>query len=167
MSVIRTLFSIMLLKQGPQDLVFSRSLLQLLVIAYVASGVLVLQGSIEPGEALANMVLDVLVIVFYTRIVLHSLHKPARFVQTASAMVGVGVVFHLLAWPALAVPPADGEQSLSTTASLAMLLLMSWNLLVVAHIFRHALASGMSHAMLLSFALFFLSIALSRMVFSG
>ncbi len=168
MSVIRTLFSIILLKQGPQDVPYSQQLLQLLIVAYVASGVLVMHGTVEPGEALANMVLDVLVIVFYTRLVLRALRKPARFVQTASAMIGVGVLFHLLAWPALA--GLEVEQAAANTsmlASLAILLLLSWNLLVVAYIFRHALESGMTHAILLSFALFFLSITLSRLLFGG
>ena len=171
MSVVRTLFSIILLRQGPQDLPFSPHLLQWLVAGYIASGWLVLQGSMDAGEALANMVLDVLVILFYTYLVLQALNKKPRFNQTACAMIGVGMVFHFLAWPAMlalgmeqGVAAADEAPAL---ASVSMLLLISWNLLVVAHIFRHALDATMSSAILLSFALFFVSIALSRLLFNG
>jgi len=171
MSVVRTLFSIILLRQGPQELPFSQHLLQWLVAGYIASGMLVLQGSMETGEALANMVLDVLVILFYTHLVLRGLNKQPRFVQTVCAMIGVGMVFHFLAWPAMSALETEhgvaAADEAPVLASVSMLLLISWNLLVVAHIFRHALDATMSSAILLSFALFFVSIALSRLLFNG
>jgi hypothetical protein len=167
MSVLRTLFSILLLKQGPQDLPFSQQLLNILVLLYVAIGVMVLQGSVESGQAAGSMILDVLIILFYTYIVLNTLNKKQRFVQAATAMVGAGILFHLLAWPMMAqLITTDDGQSLTLAASMAMLLLISWNLLVVAHIFRQTLESGMTNAILLSFALFFISITLSRLLFN-
>ena len=170
MSVMRTLFSIILLRRGPQDLPYSQRLLQWLIVIYIATGVLVLQGGVETGEALANMVLDALIILFYTHLVLAALDKKPRFTQTASAMIGIGIVFHFLAWPAMAALSSTQTQetvdNVSTMASVTMLLLISWNLLVVAHIFRQALEAAMSHAILLSFALFFISVSLSRLLFS-
>jgi hypothetical protein len=44
-------------------------------------------------------------------------------------------------------------------------LLISWEVLVKAHIFKHALEMRMFSALALSFSLFFISIALSQLLF--
>lgn len=163
MQAARILVSILFLKSGPQDLPYSRFLLQALIFLYVITGAAVLSSSVQDGMGAANVILDVLVTLFYTYMVLSVLDRKPRFIQTASAMVGVGVPFHLIAWPVLMQQNVvEGEQTLTVHASLVMLLLLSWNLLVVAHIFKQALESRMTNAILLSFALFFVSMALSR-----
>jgi hypothetical protein len=75
---------IILLRQGPQELPYSQQRLQIMILAYVASGTLVLQGSTDTAGAVANMVVDVLVILLYTQLVLGLLNRKPRFVQTAS-----------------------------------------------------------------------------------
>jgi len=141
--------------------------MQILVLAYIASGVLVLQGSIQAEQAAANMIIDVVVIMFFTYIVFQALNRKPRFIQSVSALLGVGILFHLLAWPVLMQQTVvDDVQMLSMAASLAMLLLISWNLLVTAHILKQAIESGMTNAILLSFALFFISMTLSRLILS-
>lgn len=163
MPVVRTLMSILFLKRGPQDLPYSQTLLQLLVLLYVVSGIFALQSTLGMETAAANMILDVLIILLYTRIVLTALNRRPRFTQTACAMIGIGIVFHVIALPVLMQQGVgDAEQVISGTISLIMLLLLSWNLLVFAYIYQHALGVGITNAILLSFALFFISIAMSR-----
>jgi hypothetical protein len=51
--------------------------------------------------------------------------------------------------------------------SLVFLLVISWEVLVKAHIFKHALDMKMFGALALSFSLFFISVALSQLLFPG
>ncbi len=165
MSVIRTLVSILLLRSGPQDLPFSQNLLVVMLFLYITSGVLVLQDSVDSSHAAANMIVDLLVMLFFTYIVLTALdHKP-RFVQTMTAMAGVGVLFHLLAWPLLMqAEMVEEAEALPVAASLTLLMILSWNLLVVSYIYRQALQVTMTNSILLSFALFFLSMTVSQLI---
>jgi hypothetical protein len=61
----------------------------------------------------------------------------------------------------------DASQSLQNTLWILMLLLTSWELMVMAHIFRRAIDSGMASAIALSFALFMISISVSQLIFPG
>jgi hypothetical protein len=121
------------------------------------------QSTIDTGIALANMIADVMVILFYTHIVLTALNRKPRFMQTAASLLGVGIMFHLLAWPLLLqAEMIDGEQVISASASLFILMLLSWSLMVNASIFKQAIESSLISAILLSFALFFISLTVSK-----
>ena len=153
----------MLMRAGPQDLPFSARLLNFLVILYVISGVVAFAGTIDTELAFINMIGDIMVMLFYTYLVLKTLNRKPRFLQTVTAMVGIGILFHLLAWPLLQQTQIiEGETVISPGASLLMLLLLSWSLLINAHIYRQALETGIVSAIMLSFALFFVSLAVSR-----
>jgi len=56
------------------------------------------------------------------------------------------------------------SESMQSTMSLMFLLLISWEVLVKAHIFKHALDMKMPAALALSFSLFFISLALSQLL---
>ncbi len=168
MPVALRIFAIMLLKAGPQHLPYSVSLCVILIAIYVASGVLVLATSLEIGQALANMMLDAVLLSAFSYICLTLLGHKARFVQMVSALAGIGVVYHLLAWP-LFIQINDvqvDEQSVRIFA-LLMLLLISWQVLVFAHVFRHTLQMSMGRALALSFGYLFLSMAVAELIFPG
>jgi hypothetical protein len=97
--------------------------------------------------------------------VLVALNKSARLMQTFAALIGVSLLFNVLSWPVFSVL-ADGSASeaLKSTMSLLFLLLISWEVLVKAHIFKHALEMKMFAALALSFSLFFISITLSQLL---
>ena len=101
MSALNTLISIVMFRTGPQDLPYSQGLLQLLIVLYIISGVMAFGSLIETDIAMMNMIADVLVIMFYSYTVLGSTGRKPRFRQTVTAMIGVGVLFHLMAWPML------------------------------------------------------------------
>jgi hypothetical protein len=54
-----------------------------------------------------------------------------------------------------------------TIIALLMLGLISWQVLVFAHIFRHALQISMLRGLILSFGYLFLSIAAAEIIFPG
>jgi len=97
---------------------------------------------------------------------LRALHRSARFVQTISAVIAVSLLFNLLSWPVfIVVADSDAAETMKAIMSFMFLLIISWEVLVKAHIFRHALEMKMFGALALSFSLFFISVTLSQLLF--
>jgi hypothetical protein len=164
--VFRILFSIILLQRGPEDVPASLRLLQEVILLNLLTGVVVLSAHYDMGISVSSTLLDLAVSLAFTGLLLLTLNRRPRFVQTAAAICGTGAIFHLVSWPFLIVAE-DAGQSLQNTLWILMLLLTSWELMVVAHIFRRAIDSGMASAIALSFALFMISITVSQLIFPG
>ena len=168
MPIALRLLAIMLLRAGPQHLPYSLPLLGALTLLYVASGVLVIASTMDVDQAIANLVLDVAVLFAFSYFCLSVLRLKARFVQMVSALTGIGAAYHLLAWPLFVqLNDMQPEQQGVTIIALLMLLLISWQVLVFAHVFRHAMQMSMLRALVLSFGYLFLSIAAAEIIFSG
>ena len=166
MSVLLKLLSLLLLKSAPQDLPYSPLLTAKLVAFYLVSGFIVLQTTINPEDLYAGLLLGLAIQYIFTYMVLRALNKKSRFEQTFCAILGVGLLFNLMSWPVFSVL-SDGSMSDAVKASMSLLflMLMSWEVLVKAYIFRHALEMKMFSALALSFSLLFISIALSQLIF--
>lgn len=163
---LQKFLALLLLKTAPQDFPYSVALLIQLAVIYVFSGIIVLQTTLQPDGMLAGLVLSLLVQTVFSYLVLQALNKSARFVQTVSALIGVSALFNVMSWPILAVlADENAVESMQSMMSLLFLLLTSWELLVKAHIFRHALEMKLFGALVLSFSLFFISVALSQLIF--
>jgi len=157
----------MLLKAAPQDLPCSQRLLVQILFLYLLSDLLAVGSAVESGLAMAMILLNIAIILIFTYFVLLLLRLKLRYVQTVSAIVGTGIIFNLFSWPLLLQLSVENTpESAIAIVSLLVLLLMSWDVLVTAHIYRNALGSGMVHALLLSFSLLFVSITLSKLIFS-
>ncbi len=166
MSDLQKLIALLILKAAPQDLTYSSRITVQYVVAYILSGILVLQTTLNPDDMLAGLFLSLVIQGVFTYVVLKALNHSARFMQTFGAIIGVGILFNLLSWPVLSVLADEASvDSLMSTMSLIYLLLISWEVLVKAHIFKHALEMKMYSALALSFSLFFISIALSQLFF--
>jgi len=140
MPALLRILAILLLKAGPQHLPYSLSLFATLTLLYLASGVLVLTTSMSMGQAAANMVLDVAVLFSFSYFCLSLLKYKARFVQMVSALAGIGIAYHLLAWP----------------------------LFVQIHNMQpHAMQMSMMRALALSFGYLFLSMAAAEAILPG
>ena len=168
MSVLQKLLSLLVLKSAPQDLPYSLQLMLQLVLAYILSGIAVLQTTLKPDDLFSGLFLGLIIQYVFTYAVLKALDKSARFVQTFCAILGIGVLFNLLSWPVFSVLSDETTQDvMKSSMSLLFLLIISWEVLVKAHIFRHALEMRMVSALAISFSLFFISIALSQLLFPG
>ena len=166
MSDLQKLLSLLFLKSAPQDLTYSPRLMVQLAVAYVFSGIVVLQTTLNPDDMFAGIMLGFFVQYVFTYLVLQALNRRSRFLQTFSAILGVGILFNLLSWPVFSVlSDVSVSEALKASMSLVFLMLISWEVLVKAHIFRHALDMKMFGALALSFSLFFISIALSQLLF--
>ncbi len=156
----------MVLRTTPQDLRYSQPMAVQLAIAYIFSGIIVLQTTFAPVDMLPGLILGLFIQVGFTYLVLRSLQRSARFVQTFCAIIGAGPLFNLLSWPILSVLADEASLgSIRSSMSLLFLLLISWEVLVKAHIFKHALEMKMFGALALSFSLFFISVTLSQLLF--
>jgi len=166
MSVLQKLLALMILKSAPQDLPYSPQFAVQMAFVYIFSGIVVLQSTLSPDDMLGGLLLGFFVQLVFTYLVLRALNRSARFVQTISAMLVVSILFNLLSWPVfIVVADATATEGLKATMSLMFLLIISWEVLVKAHIFRHALEMKMLSALALSFSLFFISVTLSQLLF--
>ena len=166
MSDLQKLLSLLFLRSAPQDLSYSSRLLLQLAVAYLFSGIVVLQTTLNPDDMFAGIFLGFFVQYAFTYLVLQALGRRSRFLQTFCAILGVGILFNLLSWPVFSVlSDASISEASKASMSLMFLMLISWEVLVKAHIFRHALEMKMFSALALSFSLFFISIALSQLFF--
>ena len=166
MSVFQKLLALLFLKSRPQDLPYSPQLSVRLAMFYVLSGVVVLQTTLAPDDMFAGILLGLLVQYVFTYAVLMALDKSVRFSQTFCALIGVSLLFNLLSWPVFAVLSDETSQdAIKSSMSLFFLLLISWEVLVKAHIFKHAMELKMFGALALSLSLFFISVTLSQLLF--
>jgi hypothetical protein len=158
---------ICLLRAGPQALPASSLLLLLTALAGLLSGALVIVSSFAGmGVALGAQVLDLLLIAGLLRVVLAMKGLQARFLQTASALFGCGVVINLATMPVQLM--ADQQDSGSLSGDLGVVLylfLLLWALVVVAHILRHALEIRFVAGLLLSLGYFLIVNWLVQLIF--
>ena len=164
MSVVQKIIVMLLLKTAPQDLPYSTGLMARVIFLNLISGVII-GGADDPALAFSQMLLSVLILLFFSYVVLSSLKLMARFVQTVTALFGTGIIFNLLFWPIFSFSQAEqlSDFSLQVISS-AILMLVSWEILVNAHIFRNALNTKMVQAVILSMSLFFISLTLSQLI---
>lgn len=160
---------IMGLLSAPQDLPYSISLLSRVLILYLLTGMLVLiPGSEDLFTIIVLLVLDIVLLVSFLKFCLYTRNTSGRFVQTLIACLGVGVVFQVLALPLVLVLNTASEASEAGNAlgGLFYLLLVSWQVTVMAHILRHAMNMTLSLTLMLSFSYFLLVIVISNQVVS-
>jgi hypothetical protein len=95
--------------------------------------------------------------------------RPARLVQTLTALAGTGALLGLMGLP-LALQAARAHQAngeLAAGTVLAWLALLAWSIAVQAHIFRHALSTRYGVGLLVAALHIVLAINLLNMIFPG
>ena len=142
MSRLMTIWvDICLLRAGPQDLPVSQVLLGLSLACYLLVSALLSLPGYPAFTALQIAVTDVVLLVIFAGSVLYLTGNMARINQTLSALAGTGTLLGLMALPLVqSLYQAQDAEQISLAVLMFWLLLMGWNLLVVAHIIRHALS---------------------------
>lgn len=144
-SLIGRFLALVTFNAGPQDLPFSVGLRNQVVLLHVVLGFLVAVLSQPATEALVAALLSTGVMVAVAAGIPWAHGFAARVTQTITALGGAGVIFSLLSWPVVWVLErtfqANGEPG--AVPLLALLVLLIWNLAVVAHVFRHSLSRGL------------------------
>jgi hypothetical protein len=130
--LLNLFINLCLLRAKPQDVPASWFLLGLIVATYILVSLALAAKTLPPAHAVFFALADVAILALFTYAVLLLRSFPERFLQTLTALVGVGALFGLVAWPMLALP---GQQY-----TLLIYVLMLWNIAVMAFILREALA---------------------------
>jgi hypothetical protein len=136
--LIRFWFELCLLKAAPQDMSASRPVLGVSAGCYALVSVLVATLSSGFHDGVRMALLELLLLAIFIAGLLYLFNRPARISQTLAALTGSG---SLLGLPALVL--VAGSDFAAPTLSAGWLLLLLWNLLVNAHILRHALSSSL------------------------
>ena len=166
---LKVFVDIVLWRRGPQDLPASTLLLGLAGAAYVLVSVVQLAWIDEPAAAwIVFVVVDPLLLTGGTWLVLRLFNRRARFLQTATAMLGTGALlgvalFLPVQWlmSALQVPPG------STVAGVAALGLVVAFALVSGRILQLATESNLFTGVALSLTYFLLIDLLLTLVVRG
>lgn len=139
-TLVRPFIEICLLRLNPQDLPYSWLLLGLALLAHTCTGALASAMLLPPGQAVLAGITGSLLLVLLTAGLLYTQQCQARLVQTLTALAGSMSLLDLAALPITnwwdSLHAAGLDTSLPT---LLLLVLTVWNLVVAAHVLRHAL----------------------------
>jgi hypothetical protein len=142
------------------------SLLLLALTAFAAGLMEVLGALLSPGPQdgiLVRIALEVGLPPAFAWAVLAVARKRERFLQTATALLGVGILAALILYPLGAMYRALGEDRIvSIPIGIVLFAGLIWYLLACAHIWRAALDSGLLLGGIISVGFFVLSIAFEQ-----
>ncbi|MEA3642150.1 MAG: hypothetical protein VBE63_19740 [Lamprobacter sp.] len=138
--IVNFFIDLALLRRAPQDLPASSALLLLLLVAGLGAGLLLgLTAGVGLGNGLLQSLLDLGLMLGTLWAALGLLERRERFVQTATALLGVDTLITLIALlPIGLARPLDAESGLLALAGLLFLMLVAWSVLATGHILRHA-----------------------------
>ena len=148
--LLKTFINLCLLRANPQDLPAAPVLTVGALLAYMLVSVGLSAPDLGLGRAASWAVLDTLVLAILTHSALLIRRFPERLYQTLTALMGSSALLGLAAWPLI--------NSQNTVLQIVLLL---WNLAVVAHILRHALSVPLALGFIVSFGYFTLELMVS------
>jgi len=162
----KVLLGNLVLNKGPQDFPFSTVLMRLSLMLYFVTGLPGLMTNISFETAVLAMSLDVVVLLLFTYACLQAFSKTERYVQTIISLASIGTVFQLLVLPLLFNTDINPEES-QTMISLSILLLIfvSWNLAVYAHVFRESFGVRLPAAMALTICFILVTLLARKILF--
>jgi hypothetical protein len=164
--LLQTFVDIALWRKGPQDLPASRFLAALILVAYiVASFVQVRLLDLHLRSALVIIAVDVTMMVAWVWAVLAFFGRSQRFIQTFTAMLGVGVLLALLdvvvrAIQLAAFGPADNLPDFWLALRFIAIAL------IMGRILMHALDRGLLTGMALTVAIVYSTAGMVQLVIS-
>ena len=155
--ILKLLVEICLFKKGPQDIPYSIWLLRAFVCLYASVRFLMLAMHTSPHMAMLQIIVEIMLIIGFSWVMLFMSRKLNRFYQVSCALLGTDTVINFLALPAiLAMEIGHG----GWFAFVAMLVLITWQCAVIAHIFCKAIEQNL----MFSFGLAFLYLLASYQV---
>ena len=132
-----------LLKYQPQDIPASRELLALSIVLYFLLGFLLAKLDENITQALSAALVDTVFLLVFVLLLMLLCRKVNRWTQTVTALAGTGIVFGLLLMPAVfALSGPDAMTAVQQALSILLYLVLIWYVVVLAHIFRHAMSSS-------------------------
>lgn len=161
-ALIQFFIELCVLRRAPQDLPASDALLALTIAANLLVGLLVGSTADLPlGTSLMHGLLEIALTLGALYLALGITRHPARFTQSATALLGSGAVVGLVAViPMTMNATGSNETDTATLGAILLLGLIVWSVVVTGHILRHtfAITLGQGSAIALAFELFAISL---------
>lgn len=169
MNIIQLFFNICRFKATPSDIPASRLLLQLSLVSYFVLGIIIGRIDDDWSISIAVSLTDIIMMIIVMNLLLKLRGLQARLQQTLTAMLGAGSCLAVIGIPIIWAFSHMTEQNeiKNTVILMAMITFMFWNLMVNAHIFRHALDIKANTAAMLTVAYTVLSIIAVGLTMSG
>ena len=162
-ALLLAFFDICRLRRAPQDIPASPHLLALSVTAYALLSCL-LQGLSEPVDlAVSSALLEIAVLMLFVQCLLLLKGRPARWMQTMTALAGAGIILSLIALPlSLFAGVGSGAALVEYNLAITLLLMLAgWGVVVMGHVLRHALETHAALAFMLALVYLFLLVYLT------
>lgn len=139
------------LRAGPQDLPPSNVLLAVAVVALGLVNTLIIQRVYTLELAALRSGVDLLLQFAFVASVLNATRHPERIRQTFTALCATGAVITLLVWPLIdLVLDRPAGDDLAVMATVLLLGIYGWGLVVIGHVFRHALDRTLGQGVLIA-----------------
>ncbi len=133
---LKQIWSIMRLRNGPQVLPYSYGLLLVFMAIHMLIDIVFSGREALQWPNLLGSVVNTLFTAGFVYVLLQWARKMQRLVQTLLALLGVEILIGLIGAVMLLLYKIP---ALSALVSLMWLGLVVWNVMIAAHIFRHAL----------------------------
>ena len=146
--IVKLFFDICLFKKGPQDIPSYNGLLNGLIVVYALVGFLVLFVTAGFFDAVLQVLVEIALVIVFTKVLLSLFRRPERYVQTASALFGTDALLSFFALPGIA-SMMTGRMTLLAFA--VMLGLTIWHWVVTGHIIRHAISQSIPFGLGIAF----------------
>jgi hypothetical protein len=164
LKLLQTFLDIALWRKGPQDLPVSRFLLMFVLAIYVlASFIQVQLLDLRLSTAFVIVGVDVVMMMLWLWLVLAFFGRSQRFIQTVTAMFGVGALLAAIDIVVAIVQIAAG-QSTGEPSTLWLSLRFFAIALIMGRIFMHALDRGLLTGMALTIAIVYSTGAVAQMI---
>lgn len=160
LALMKVFVDIVLRRKGPQDLPASTLLLVLATAAYLGLSVAMLATrhallpnapEAKPGPQLHHAFIEPALTLTWIWLLLALFRRPDRFRQSATAVMGVGLVIYPILLGASLAAERVGKASLLFWPLWVVLLVVSvWYVLAIAHILRNALETPLFSAIVLT-----------------
>lgn len=134
--LIRTLLDLLTFRAGPQDFPYSPGLATATGGAFLATGAIAVLPVTRLSVALAQTALELGLMSGLLYAVLSLSGRAQRFLQAFTALTALGTAMQVAAWPLTALAYPQGAAQPQSGPLLVLLVLLFWNLALIAHILR-------------------------------
>lgn len=160
-TLFRVFLDICLFRKAPQDLPASGSLLLVTLLASAAGSLILARSSLSWSGAAQSALAETVFMTGAIYLMLKLQNRPARWLQTVTAVAGTNVVLVIISLPLLLwLLSAQAGEFDATLPALLFLGLIVWNVMILGHIFRHALSTYLPLGVLVALGYYSLSIVL-------
>jgi len=154
---------ICLLRQPPEVLPASPFLLVILLVFNIGIGITAFLIDFSLVQSVLRTVADLIVSLGFIYLLLIAVGKVVRSMQTVIAMLGVSAILNILSFPLLLLLP-DGKATVGLPG-IMLYVLFFWHIVIMGHIFRHALSVSLPTGMLVAFAYVLMAMAVFYSIF--